>query len=221
LVAWALTFRKASKGDLSPTSQIWPKGSVNPPCLWIPQGLSWSLISSRLPFAPARRASAMKASGESQNTSTQAMPNFNGVSQPFPAGSPNKNGAPATSRAATPPRLHSSTAPRARLYHSTAAGTSETASITDSAKRLFSSDTLLTMLSAPVRCCEARCRLRQRCTPASRACLTIICGCCASSDRIDQAPCANGAAAQSNRPPRNLLYGTARCRTGFAPELPT
>jgi hypothetical protein len=36
----------------------------------------------------------MKASGESQNTSSlaEAMPNLSGVSQPFPAGSPNKMG---------------------------------------------------------------------------------------------------------------------------------
>jgi hypothetical protein len=59
------------------------------------------------------------------------IPSFVGLSQPLLAGSPRKKGAPAISRPATDPRLHSTVAPRARWYHSTAAGVSETASITD------------------------------------------------------------------------------------------
>jgi hypothetical protein len=31
---------KWAKGDLSPTSQMWPNGSVNPPCRCVPQGVT-------------------------------------------------------------------------------------------------------------------------------------------------------------------------------------
>jgi hypothetical protein len=98
----------------------------------------------------------MKASGASQNTSilVEVMPNFKGVSQPLPAGSPNKNGVPAMCRAATDPRLHSSTAPSARLYHPTAIGTSEIASITDSTGGLFSADASPAMLVLLIQPCS-------------------------------------------------------------------
>src|SRR5438105_1830411 len=75
----------------------------------------------------------MNESGSSQNTSTLAegIPRFAGVSQPLLAGSPRKKGAPSISRPATDPKLQSTFAPSARVYHSTAAGPSETASITE------------------------------------------------------------------------------------------
>src|SRR5262245_39409134 len=82
----------------------------------------------------------MKASGSSQNTSTRAdvMPSLAGLSQPLFAGSPTKNGAPAISRPATDPRLHSSTAPSASLYQATARGASVTATITEMTGGRFS-----------------------------------------------------------------------------------
>src|SRR5215471_20910036 len=59
------------------------------------------------------------------------MPSFSGLSHPFLSGWPRKKGAPRISMPSTEPRLHNCFAPRARLYHSTAAGVSLTASITD------------------------------------------------------------------------------------------
>src|SRR5215471_9352087 len=72
-------------------------------------------------------------SGSSQNTSTRAevFPSFAGFSQPLLDGSPRKNAAPPISKPATDPTLHKTVAPRACLNHSTAAGVSATASITD------------------------------------------------------------------------------------------
>jgi hypothetical protein len=75
----------------------------------------------------------MNASGSSANTSTRTVrvPAVAGVSQPFPSGSPRKNGAPPTSRPTTEPRSHVTVAPSAARYHSFAAGASGTASITE------------------------------------------------------------------------------------------
>src|SRR4051812_2222543 len=59
------------------------------------------------------------------------VPSTAGLSHPFFSGCPTKNGAPAISRPTTEPRFHSSTAPSARLYQSTALGASGTASMTE------------------------------------------------------------------------------------------
>jgi hypothetical protein len=83
------------------------------------------------PVAPASNARATIASGSSQNSSTLTVVvaiSF-GLFQAFLAGWAKKKGALAISKPATGPRLHSSIAPRARLYHSTAAGASGTASM--------------------------------------------------------------------------------------------
>ncbi len=62
----------------------------------------------------------------------EAIPRLSGVSQPFFAGWPRKNGALEISRPATGPKRQSATAPNARSYQATATSTSATASITDS-----------------------------------------------------------------------------------------
>src|ERR1700737_4727627 len=56
------------KGDLSPTNQMCPNGSVNPPCRCVPQGVKWFLMSP--PVAPASTARAITSSGSSTNNST-------------------------------------------------------------------------------------------------------------------------------------------------------
>ncbi len=91
--------------------------------------------------APAAIARAIILSGLSQNNSTRVdvIPSFKGLSQPLLAGSPRKNGAPAISRPATDPKSHRIVAFSDRLYHSTAVGVSETASITDMAVLAVSS----------------------------------------------------------------------------------
>src|SRR4030095_3504268 len=78
-------------------------------------------------------ALAMTVSGSSTNTSTRAViaPRVFGSSKrPF-TGSCRKNGAPSSSSPATEPRLHSTCAPSALLYHSTAADVSGTASMSE------------------------------------------------------------------------------------------
>jgi hypothetical protein len=79
------------------------------------------------------------------------MPNVNGVSQPLPAGSPNKNGAPAIRKAAAAPMLDSSTAPTARLYQLHCCRHIRNNEHTENA---ISSDTLLAMLSSRSICDE-------------------------------------------------------------------
>ena len=58
------------------------------------------------------------------NTSTRTVvrPIEAGLSNPPLVGSWRKNGAPSISRPTTPPRLHSTEAPRARWYHALAVG---------------------------------------------------------------------------------------------------
>src|SRR5881394_62682 len=119
-------------GDLSPTDQVCPKGSVNPPCRCVPQGALWFLMLS-LPIAPALTARAITSSGWSTNNSTRAVvvPISFGLSKRFFTGWCRKNGAPSISRPATEPMLHNKRAPSAFMYQPTAVGVSGTANMTE------------------------------------------------------------------------------------------
>ncbi len=119
----------AARGERSPTSHKWPKGSINPPCRCTPHGTWWSRISSMEPSAPAATACSMNRSGSSTNTSTRIvlLPSDFGVLQPLFSGSPRKNGAPSIIRPTTPPKFHNSVAPTASAYQRAAAEAFETA----------------------------------------------------------------------------------------------
>jgi len=80
---------------------------------------------------PPQRPRGMNASGSSEKTSTRTVvaPSATGPSNAVPVASCKKKGAPSIVNPATPPRFHSSVAPRARWDQSAAAGADGTASM--------------------------------------------------------------------------------------------